>query len=445
MAIVTAGVGFDALQLSATAGTGDSAFGAAGTIYLKQSGDTLGTLLVNGGGVTPSAPATTVFTSAAYQFDSIVLTNQAQFVVGTNAQLNLIGCTLRTDSTTNGITSRLILGTAGSTVILPAVWTNNGCISWTGTNGTTATVDLTVASGGILTHEAGSANNIRLNLTGSLTVNSGGAIWVKGCGYPPGSGPAGYSGTLRNGGSHGGQGGRSGAGGDLGPNYPGVTYDSVTNPVMPGGGGWHNPTAGGGVVLVRVIGVVTVNGAINANGGDQPAGGGTGAGGTVNLVASALLGSGYIAANGGDNPPGSDRGSGGGGRIAVALTNATTFGSVTMTVAGGAQSSQTSMRGVAGTIYLKGQDQAYGKLIIPDSSYQTSTDSTLISPYVTDAVVGDVELQSGARLTISPACTLTAYGNWTNAAGTSAFSGGTALVIVGQARKLPDGRYTGKV
>ena len=91
------------------------------------------------------------------------------------------------------------------------------------------------------------------------------------------------------------------------------------------GGGWGSGS-GGGVVIVRASGDVTVNGTISA--GTSDSGSATSAGGSVNIRAGQLLGSGSISVKAGDHT--NDRGAGGGGRIAVVLTNAATFGSVTM-------------------------------------------------------------------------------------------------------------------
>ena len=247
MAIVTAGSGFGSLVFSAKAGQGWSDAtrpagsyywgrnGAAGTIYLKESGDTYGSLLVNAEG--RASQWWTYYTNATCQFDTITLTNHGHLVVGSNATLNLTGCKLYSDSTTNSLflgnnnidpdptttKSRLLIGTAGSSVTWTGTLTNNGCISWTGTNQTSVSGSLTVPSGGILTHENGPTHAINLDLDGDLTVDSGGLIWVKARGYGAASGPPGYSIAKRNGGTHGGQGGRSDAGGDPGLGYPGVT------------------------------------------------------------------------------------------------------------------------------------------------------------------------------------------------------------------------------
>jgi autotransporter-associated beta strand protein len=393
---------------------------AAGTIYIKTSSQSYGDLIVNNGNVVTTVSYTPL-RDGTYQFDSIITTNRGVFTVGTNATLNLDGCTLRSDSTTNSITSRLIVATdQGGTLNWTGTWTNNGCISWKGTNLLSVSGSMTVVSNAFLTHEAYSPNNkLRLNLTGNLTIDAGGAIYVSGLG----DAGTGNPGANRAGGGYGGEGGYA-------TTYGGTTYDSITNPVLGGSKGLTGsptPRWGGGVVIIQVTGAITNNGAIVANG--QGTGNllGAGSGGAINLTAGSLAGGGPIKVDGGyfDTGNNSDAGNdcpGGGGRIAVVLTNSATFGSVTMTANAGTAGSTGTKCGGAGTIYLRGTNSAYGRLIVPWSG---GTQRTLISTQTTDAVVGDVELQSGALLAIAATKVLTVYGNWTNAAATNAISGGT--------------------
>jgi hypothetical protein len=404
-----------------------------GTIYLREAAQTYGDLMVNWANKpSPKQAVRTLVKDYSYRFDSITTMNKALLVLGTNATFDLTGCTLRSDSTTNSITSRLLLGTAGSTVIWPSAWTNNGCISWTGANGMTTNMDLTVASGGILTHEATSPNNkINLNLTGNLTIDSGGAIWVS----ERGAHSDGYPAGIRCGAGHGGEGGGTTA------RVVGNTHGSITNPVSGGSQGQASSAwaYGGGAVILRVTGIVSNNGAIVANGGPTANSKGAGSGGSVSLTAASLGGTGSIQAKGGNYVAGADvsnDGAGGGGRIAVVLTNSATFGSVTMSVDGGTTTGADALKAGAGTIYLCGTNSALGKLIVPQSP--GTTRRTLISTLTTEAVAGDVELQSGALLAVSNTCTLTVYGNWSNASanavggsGTVEFKGATTSTLYG--------------
>ncbi|MBM3889049.1 MAG: hypothetical protein FJ388_07970 [Verrucomicrobia bacterium] len=348
--------------------------------------------------------------------------------------MNLTGCKLYSNSTTNSLLlantdtdpdptttkSRLLLGTPTSTVIWPAAWTNNGCISWTGTN-QMSVGSLTVATNAILTHEATSPNNkININLTGNLTIDPGGAIWVS----ERGASTLGQAGAgSRCGGGYGGQGG-FGSSGNAGT--VGTTYDSVTNPVI-GGSLSAGGKAGGGVVIIRVTGAITNNGNIVAKGQGTSNDGGGGSGGAVNLLGSSFGGNGNVNVDGGPfigpNDTGRDA-PGGGGRIAIVVTNSAGFGSVALTANGGARNTFAQTAAAAGTIYLRDTNSIFGKLIVPASD-ATST-FTLIGPLVDNGVVtmGDVELRSGSRLAVSNTCTLQVYGNWSNASANAVGGGG---------------------
>jgi hypothetical protein len=208
-----------------------------------------------------------------------------------------------------------------------------------------------------------------------------------------------------------------------------MTYGSVTNPVTAGSGGSWNVNggkgpSGGGVVIVRAAGTVSVYGTIEASSGDSgPLATGSG-GGSVNILAAALAGTGQIVAKGGDSTA---TAGGGGGRIAVVLTNSATFGNVLMSAVGGSRGGA-YYEGGAGTIYLKTTNQPYGLLIV-SNKYATATGRTLISTQVTDAVVGDVQiLGTGTKLVVSDTRTLTVYGSWSNAVATNAISGGTVVL-----------------
>ena len=213
-----------------------------------------------------------------------------------------------------------------------------------------------------------------------------------------------------------------------------MTYGSITNPGTAGSGGigsgaGRNSGVGGGVAIIRAANV-TVNGLVHAgsestdqdysSSGVSPfAGASSGAGGSVNIQAGTLQGTGRIVTDGADG----SNCSGGGGRIAVVLTNASTFGSVTMSAVGGGS----TRKGAAGTIYLQGDNQAYGLLIVSNKQVGVSGPTTLISTQVTGTVVGDVQLLGTANLSLVSNTTLTVYGSWSNAVATNAISGGTVV------------------
>ncbi len=413
-------------------------YGAAGTIYLKTPANTYGDLIVDNTNLV-GAVAYTLLRDGTYRFDSITMNRGGVLAVGNNAVLTLDGCTLRSDSTTNNVLSgvspnfflqggRLLLKDNGQ-LNWTGTWTNNGVISQLGQGSYAMPGSLVVASNAVLTHEVGNGNWLSLVLTnGDLTVETNGAIWTVGCGYVASS-P--FVGSGNAGGVHGGEGGWGNGGVAGTPTTP--TYGSITNPTTAGGGSaGAYPSSGGGVVIVRASGVVTVNGVINANGNTAQVSGG--AGGSVNICAGDLQGSGSgrITADGGIGLGGNTGGGGGGGRIAVVLTNAMTVGNVAFSAVGGTNVvANTTGGGGAGTIYLKGANSAYGLLIVSNAVPvdRCTNIKTLISTQVTDTVVGDVQiLGTGTKLVLSNTCTLTVYGSWSNAVATNAFSGGTVVL-----------------
>lgn len=439
--------------------------GAAGTIYLKADGEIFKeTLLVDnkGGG---ASYATTLFTNAIYRFDAIILTNNGILAVGTNAVLSLTNSTLFCDSTTNAITSRIIVNTdSGGKLGWPAAWTNRGTISFKGTNSwLSGTCNLTLSTNGILTHEdnndlsfysggvGGKAeyvtkyHRVALDLTGDLTIDSGGAILVTGKGCPASVNPTGVAGDTgisagqRIGGSHGGEGGM----GYLATG-PSATYGSVTNPVLPGaGGGATTSGRGGGLVMLKIDGTLTLGGSVAASGQNgPPSNNGGGAGGAVNIRARSLAGGGTVAVLGGDYK--GNACGGGGGRIAIVLSEGgySQLLGLTYLADGGAGQALSGygQHGAAGTIYLKGADQQNGTLIVNKSRTPTTTgaplSTTLFSTNVTDAVVGDLVLTNYAHLAVGTNATLTVMGNWNNVATTPGWTntwGQGTVVLAGSA------------
>lgn len=180
----------------------------------------------------------------------------------------------------------------------------------------------------------------RVSLTGrGLAGGSGDSSDSRG-GAPPGRRPS----TLAHGGSHGGAGGGS----SLPGGQSGSTYDSVSKPSLPGGGGAADPEGydgnpGGGVLDVTASELLLA-GTISADGesGEGPTridpvphdfAGGAGAGGSVYVKVGKLSGTGALTALGGDTCAAADArplpgavscndnfgesGGGGGGRVAV--------------------------------------------------------------------------------------------------------------------------------
>ncbi|NQT94389.1 MAG: hypothetical protein HQ559_16655, partial [Lentisphaerae bacterium] len=227
--------------------------------------------------------------------------------------------------------------------------------------GTTNINSLSVS--GILEHAQNSSepaiDKIVLSITNNCTIATGGEINVMGKGFAVDQGPGaptdGYAG-----GSHGGIGSRYNSfANSLGP-----TYGSFNSPTNLGSGGAESGGDGGGAVRLDVGGLCTVDGTINADGkpGNTYAGG---AGGSVYITCATFAGSGTISADGEYNTSRADTGGGGGGRIAVVLTNGSSFGSVTMTAYAGTAGYHNLPS--AGTIFTRTLSQTYGTLKVDNN------------------------------------------------------------------------------
>jgi hypothetical protein len=405
---------------------------SAGTIYLKTKAQTYGTLLVKNNNLVTSLD--TPLAIGTNRFDTIdMLSSNILLSVSSTRLLDLTYGTLSSASVTNSLVVDATAG-GGQFVVVPSTYTNTffQVLIWRGTNRMSLTCDLTIPSGGILTHDADGNSRIDLDLTGNLTIKSGAKIDLYGKGYAAGGGPGGTA-SARTGGSYGGLGGWY----DNASDNTSTTYGSITNPVQCGSGG-H--AAAGGAVVLRVTGALTNEGTINANAVGGSSISGAGAGGSINLTADSISGAGAITANGGFG----DVSGGGGGRIAVRLTGTgqTLPASVltSITAYGGNNTyGKSSAHGAAGTIYLKTKEQDRGVLLVKNNV--DSSRSTLIDSGMADEDVGDVQLAGTAAQTsfaIASGRTLPVYGSWSNAAtstiggaGTVEFKGATTNTIYG--------------
>ncbi len=224
-----------------------------------------------------------------------------------------------------------------------------------------------------------------LTVTEVLTIDSGGVLSVTGKGYPgaatssaQGGAPAGVTGsTSDTGGSHAGPGAAHDGG------TAGATYDSVYLPYQSGGGGAYENTPGGagGGVLVAKVGELVLNGTIAARGDKRgmayPNRGGAGAGGSIVIDAGIVRGSGSIDASGGDNEA-CDwfAGAGGGGRVALYAGSLVSFAPETQIKSwGGGIYYCQNMNGWryagAGTVFVKTSSSTYGALYV-DSGAETN-------------------------------------------------------------------------
>src|SRR3989339_1532756 len=466
-------------SLTAYGGNSNSANedGAAGTVYIKGTGDSNGFLRINNGGFAQAYHFTNIRSTNDTAFDGVSTTNYGNLLIEPDASsfsatrmqvdinsmiesgINMTytdispnylfpnGGTMQFDDTlaltnfdTSGVTATgtlityatntissgaLVLGerltwkltsTTGS-VIMKDATTNMDSLTVSGTlqlNHKTLTVagNVNVKNGGVITHELYTESTtytpgVYLSLTGDLTIDSGGSVSSTGKGYLGGRQTADsyyWAGFLNTGDSNTtnygctennicasgasseyGTGGSDGGRGGINTTYTiAQSYDSISNPTLPGGGGGGNSTSnlggnGGGIIRVTAANIA-VNGSVEADGQvnitDVDYGGG--AGGTIYLNTSgAISGSGAITADGGITN--TTVAGGGGGRIALLYASYTHSGSLT---AYGGDGNDANEDGAAGTVYKKPSSQTYGDLIMSNGSvgspYYTTTVSSTV-------------------------------------------------------------------
>ncbi len=447
---LTSGTSFGSVVMNAYGG--GTTRGAAGTIYRQSAAqaDGQGDLIIENGGYTPNAGATTLISSNVTDgvaANAIIGTNSV-LAVGSNGVLSLSGAVVGT--WTNPSLSSLKL--AGGTLAVPAEFSISNYTFWIANSSTfNPATSLTVASngvlladapqsmacslvvkaGGLVTHSANSTvaatpyYKVELTIGGDLTVETNGAIDAKRKGYASGNGPApaGSGGTYAA--SHGGLGGMSTV-------SPYTTYGSVTNPTTFGSSGAH-PAAGvgGGAIILRVVSNATVNGNIRADASDKTSDWVEGSsGGSVNLTAGTLGGSGVISANSHTNGNYNYRG-GGGGRVAVRLTSGADVGGVAVRAYGGKSSEGTGSYGGAGTIYLQvaGQANGAGALIVDGGGGGVGGASALVSSNVTGAVVGDVLVRNSGRIGVGAGGEIRVAGVWSNSSSFVSDTGGVVRLV----------------
>ncbi|HMB53892.1 MAG TPA: Ig-like domain-containing protein, partial [Thermoanaerobaculia bacterium] len=268
--------------------------------------------------------------------------------------------------------------------------------------GALAAEQMTVRGGTRLVPKA-SLEPVRLDVSGTLTVESGAEIDVSERGYvgqlafsKPAEAPPGVTAAARgSGGSHGGAGKGSGAG---------EVYDSVYAPQLAGGGGGDNNDYltyeggdGGGAVEI-VAGTMVLDGDVLARGVACNAGGG--AGGAVWIRAGDLSGAGSIDASGGDVSPSlcdwwpSASHSGGGGRVAIEAATLTGFDpAVQVQVLGG--HSRDGEHSAPGTLYTLLGGDVHGVLRIDAGEKSDGSDRASITtglPLLGSGAVAAVEV-----------------------------------------------------
>jgi len=301
--------------------------------------------------------------------------------------------------------------TIGSSVEIP-VRTTLAFASATATN--VVDGDLTIRSGGTLTHEKGASCKLLLHVKGDLTVDAGGSVDVTGKNADC-TGP----GRSEQFASYGGCGPLANSGAT-------VCYGSIRHPLVhgSGGAGWWTGS-GGGTCWLHAERTLHVAGTIVSNGLKGNSGG---AGGSVCLTAQEIRGAGSITANG-------VAGNSGGGRIALYQTAKTDWSALTGTVTAYGVNS-----GGAGTIYREtpADPVGQGELIVNNNGGKKGR--TSLSSNVDDAgepfgrvtVKGAwLRLEGAQALTVTRALTVDANGliESTNATGAVVFAPGDAAPV----------------
>lgn len=242
---------------------------------------------------------------------------------------------------------------------------------------------LTVESGGSITHQLAYHPGLSLEVTGTLEVKTGGLVNVTAKGLRGGTygspfNPNGEAfdenGDLVSGatdgvgGSYGGEGAirQAQQGGQLIGGVSNTPYGKIESPDQLGAGGGGAGGHGGGRVFIQASALI-LDGQILANGNNGTGltycgGGGGGAGGSVWIIAQNFSGDGAVEAIGG-NSGNNCQGAGGGGRIAVEYTSST-FPEANLKAYGGA----IRWPGSNGTVFLKQIGTNSGKLIFDNNN-----------------------------------------------------------------------------
>jgi len=334
-----------------------------------------------------------------YQFDSMTLRNGAWLSsvdpVKANASVTLQGAT------------------GGQTTVVGSSLATSGNVDVYGNVDARqlTAASLTVKSGAKLSHPATTSNTaaeaLSITLTGTLTVEAGGAIDVSGRGFPLNTT---YLGSTASGNVSGGS--HLGVGGQQPGSAPGPTFGSVSRPQENGGGaGGGGGTSGGGTLRIVAAAVALADGtsAIRANGGDGGTNNGTGAGGSVWITTTgSVSGTGVIEARGGDN---GTYGHGGGGAVTVEY-GAGGF-PLTTTIRTGSSTNTNYKPGGSGTLLLKGPLATYGDLTVDNGG---KTGQTTDLPHLDGGRVSSVTnvTADSATVTTDRATAIQPYfaGHW---------------------------------
>ncbi|MBP7637976.1 MAG: hypothetical protein KBA18_08885, partial [Kiritimatiellae bacterium] len=295
--------GFDLDTIQAAGGVNVG----AGTVYLKDRDEPLGTLALDNRGAESDAAIPTPLSVGSNRIDRLFVSGRTRLNLTASEPLALAE-TIVTNATVSftGVV-------AGPDLLLSdGQWTQAGAFGYTR--------NVTLLGASQLAHGEVDAEGLQINAQ-TVTVSSASAISVDGKGNTVLSGT-----TGRSGGSHGGR----------GQDYSGVSGPVYGNARWPtdlgaGGAGNYGTVRGGGRLQIQseclhLDGTLRANGdpAIYFVGAYQSYYRGAGSGGSILVNVDTLSGNGLIQANGGTRPS-IYVGVGGGGRVAVYAHNVVGF------------------------------------------------------------------------------------------------------------------------
>ena len=310
-----------------TGATSKTRISGPGTIFVKDSTQTHGTLYVK----QPRDVATSgnkwtgTPVMGDLSLDAVVLSGNAQLRIPAGTSLTLPSLSaVTTDNTSAGIAGIVCGG--GTLNIGNGDQVLKSNVAFASPTPFAFPADLTLESGAHLGRVGGAFGqdlshfdtNFTVSVAGDLTIPSDATAGASGC--------CAFTATDNaQVGAHGGQSLWASISG-----YGTNAFDSVLNPSMPGGSSYRGFRAGG-VFRLTVGGELALNGVISSDGSGARGNGDTTdkqaapAGGTLNLSLGSISGTGSITAQGGCGKY-NYAGGAGGGRVAVRLTgNGSTF------------------------------------------------------------------------------------------------------------------------
>ena len=348
--------------------------GGAGTIYLRNTNDPLGTLVIDGStggnGVTPLGLAGTNLWTIA---EPVIIRGSHAQVQPEHAGLVVLfehtltvanGASLQLNEVQFSGPEPFQLG-SGSSVSVRGTLTSAAQVVVDGATLTAANIEvssLLLTNSGLVT-TFGPLYRLDLFVTNAITVSADSRIDVSGLGYLPGrtSGNTTIGGaTVANGGSYGGLGNSIYGGG-----APNSVYGDYANPDDWGSGAGPyvgNGNGSGGGLVRLTAGSLFLDGQLLAD-GSYPVNCGCcfagGAGGGIYVSVGTLAGVGQIRAGGATSYSCSVAGpvgDGGGGRVAVYAQDYSAFNLADITAPGGSGPGAANGGG-GGTVYIHGPTQ----------------------------------------------------------------------------------------